>query len=133
MTRKILLAKNFGDRKLVKVVVDDSIPKTVHYPYFDAATGSEVPHLTEPTAERAASFSEEHGRAPQPHEYCQGCRYNWDVRDFMWTGQELKKQNAAGVWIDKTDADLQGEIRAILDGEAAAPAVRSMAIEGTTL
>jgi len=82
MARRITSSKNYGFRKVVRVVLDDSV-----------ASANQV------------------------------------TREFIWSGGSLRKE-VAGTLVDKTDADLLAEIRAILD----APVVdSSLSLDGTVV
>lgn len=82
---KIISAADYGYRKVVRVLVNPDDPEAIH------ADGS--PHTGDPTTDRdiarVAAFRTEFGREPTSWEWCEDCRYNWDVREFTFTGTEL--------------------------------------------
>jgi hypothetical protein len=82
MARVISTSKNYGFRKVIRVVLDDSV-----------ASANQI------------------------------------TREFIWSGDDLQKVVGDSL-VDKTDADLLAEIRAILD----APVTNtSLSLDGTTV
>ena len=91
---KIVHAANYGFRKVIRVCMNPNDPESVH------ADGT--PHTGSPPL----------GTLPglKPWEWCHDCRYNWDVREFVWTGDELTTYGKTGKRRAKTDAELLAEI-----------------------
>ena len=95
---KILTAKNYLGRIVIRVCLNPDAPEAVHL------DGN--PHTGKPpegTSKELKSW-----------EWCPDCRYNWDVREFTWTGWERYTTPEAGKVRFKTNAELLAEIRAEL-------------------
>lgn len=80
---KILSATDYSYRKVIRVVEDDTIPEWVHQ---DSGGNWTVPH-TPGLAVNAAGALE---RGLAAGTGCHACRYNWKVREFIFTGNELE-------------------------------------------
>ena len=92
---KIIKAKDYGFRKVIQVVMDETLPRWVH----PNGTASPQTHTGD---------TEERGKT-----VCRDCRSNWDIREYQWDGDALQKLNdpedPESELIDKTDEDIMAE------------------------
>lgn len=95
---KILSATNSGWRKVIKVCTNPDAPQWVH------PDGSTAPNTHTGFEHQVAGDVT----------LCQDCRYNWKVREFIWTGDTELKKVVDGVLVNKTDDDLANEVAAAL-------------------
>ena len=102
----ILDAKDYGYRKIIRVCMNPEDPEQVH---IDAG-GNATAHTGDPPPGTDPAL--------RPWEWCDSCRYNWNVREFIWTEDEMYKRAADGRRIQKSNADLLNEIKAKLTGPA---------------
>lgn len=130
MPPRILTAIDYGFRKVFRVVLDDSGPEWVHpdgSPHTDATgRGPAKPDGTPGDLVL--------GLAPGTE--CHDCRYGWDVRECVFTGDELVVRWQGGKkkqWRSraKTNDELLAEVRVLL--APAAPPKAIAALEGATL
>ena len=91
----IISAVDYGFRKVIQACLNPDQPESIH-PDGSPHTGT-PPLGTDPTL--------------KPWEWCQDCRYNWEVQEFIWTGEELYKRGSDGRRIQKNNTDLLNEIR----------------------
>jgi len=101
---KVIFAKDYGNRVVVRVTTNPDDLEWVHVvgePVMDA-TG-------QPTAKKVAKATPDHAKS-ETGETCHNCRYNWNVREFVWTGDQLLKEDADGKSVRKTDAELMTEV-----------------------
>lgn len=109
MPRRITSATDYGFRKVIRVVMDDAIPEWVH----PINTGA--PH-TPPTA-RGPFLPDGTPGALDPSlaagTECHACVFNHDVREFIFTREELQIEDptGSGVLRNKTDSELVVEIQ----------------------
>ena len=103
----ILSAKDYGFRKVIRVCMNPDQPESVH---VDGKAHVGIPTVGTPPGLK-------------PWEWCHDCRYNWDVREFVWTGDELRTHGKTGKIRPKTDAELLAEIKSQL---VAQPPVRQI-------
>ncbi len=95
---KIISAKDYGPRKVIRVCLNPEDPESVH-PDGASHTGA-TPAGTPPGL--------------GPWEWCHDCRYNWVVREFVWNGEELYTTSTAGSRRLKTNAELLDEIKSAI-------------------
>ena len=95
---KILTAKDYAERIVIKVCLNPSDPESIH-PDGKPHTG-QPPTGTDPGL--------------KPWEWCHECRYNWDVREFTWTGEERYTLSSKGRKRLKSNAELPAEIKAAI-------------------
>ena len=107
---KVLEATDYGYRKVIRVVTNPNDPESVH------DDGS--PHTGVPPA----------GTAPglRAWEWCNDCRYNWNVQEFVWTGDELYTRDQAGSRRLKTNQELLDETSARLQPVATASQISEL-------
>ena len=107
---KIISATDYGNRKVVRVCMNPDDPESVH---SDGAPHNGAPPAgTDPTL--------------KSWEWCQDCTYNWQVLEFVWTGEELYKRSANGSRIPKSDTDLLNEVAAGLPIERSPVAITTL-------
>lgn len=104
---KILTAKDYHDRILIRVCLNPNDPEVVH--------ADSNPHTGQAPAGTPSSL--------KPWEWCEECRYNWDVREFTWTGPERYTTTKTSKVRLKTNAELLAEVKAELE-EAPPPSIR---------
>ncbi len=97
---KVLTAKDYENRKVIWVCMNPDDPEQVHE---DGSAHSRT----------APIGTDENLR---PWEWCGDCVYNWDVREFVWTGDQMYKRSIDNRRILKSNKDLQNEIDAELSG-----------------
>ena len=92
---KIIKAMDYGFRKVIVVCLNPEDPEAVHgdgSPHTGAAPVGTDPSL-------------------RSWEWCHDCRYNWQVREYVWTGDKLYTAQEDGQRRKKTDVELLAEIR----------------------
>ena len=122
---RILSATDYGFRKVLRVVLDDSVPEWVHedgQPHTDA-TGRG------PAAADGTPGDLTLGLAPGTE--CHDCRYGWDVRECVFMGDELTVPMPKGKRRTRTNPELLAEVRRLVAPPAAPRAIA--ALEGVTL
>lgn len=109
MARRIVSATDYGSRKVIRVVMDDAIPEWVH-PIDNGA-----PHLP---ANARGPFLPDGTPGPldpslQAGTECHACVFNQDVREYIFTREELQVEDPpdSGIFRNKTDAELVVEIQ----------------------
>ena len=94
------VATDLGPRRIIRVCLNPQDPESVH------PDGS--PHTGQPPA----------GTTPglKPWEWCHDCRYNWVIREFTWTGDQLYTHAKDGTrGKAKTNTQLLAEMKQRLD------------------
>ena len=112
---KIIKATDYGYRKVIVVVLNSDEPEAVH--------GDGTAHTGAPPMGTDLSL--------KPWEWCHDCRYNWQLREFLWTGDELYTRRKDGTRRVKTDAELVSEIKTAL--QPPTPATTLAALVGRDL
>ena len=100
---KIISAMDYGYRKLIRVCMNPEQPGSVH------EDGTE--HTGSPPAGTDPNL--------KAWEWCHDCRYNWQVRELTWTGEEMFMYRKDGTRRLKTNSELLAEIREQLSPAAA--------------
>lgn len=95
---KILTAIDYGFRKVIRVVMDDSIPEWMHPDgslHTDATARGPSKHVVI-KADPLRGIEAFEGQVPgdltpglAPGTECHDCRHNWDIREAVFTGREL--------------------------------------------
>ncbi len=89
MSRRIVSATDYGFRKVIRVVMDDAIPEWVH------PSDAGAPH----TPATARGPGPDRGtRGPLDPSLdagteCHSCVFNHDMREFIFTGEELQVED----------------------------------------
>lgn len=109
MVKRIVSAIDYGFRKVIRVVMDDAIPEWVHPIDGGAAhvpTNARGPFLPDGTPGPLDP-------SLQAGTECHACVFNHDVREFIFTGEEIQIEDPAGsgVFRNKTDSELVIEIQ----------------------
>ena len=112
----VIKATDYGYRKVIQVCSNPDDPEAVH---VDGR-----PHTGEP--------SEGTDPALKSWEWCSDCQYNWDVREFVWTGEELYITPEGEERRAKTDDELVAEIKDQLAKETP-KAAAIPTLEGVTI
>ncbi len=129
MPRSIASATDYGWRKVIRVVMDDTIPEWVHPEDDNAAhtsltaRGAMLPNGARgPITPNLIAGSE-----------CHACVFNQDVREFIFTRDELQVEEprASGQFRMKTESELVTEIQLKL--LPLAPAIQMVDIEGQVI
>ena len=105
---KVVFSKDYGYRKVIRVVTNPSDPKWLHEDRSTPAAAH-----TGDTVE-----AQENGRT-----ICNNCRYNWHEEEFLWTGSELLGNDGE----PKTNDVLLAEVRAGLEARSPIPPGREIA------
>ena len=109
MARRIIAATDYGFRKVIRVVMDDTRPEWVHP---DDAGLAHSPGLARGRANPDGSRG---GLDPTlaPGTECHACVFNHDVREITFTGEELDIEDPprSGTIRPKTDAELVAEVQ----------------------
>ncbi len=100
---KIIQAKDYGFRKVIRVVLNPEDPESVH-PDGQPHTGP-APKGTP--------------KSLKPWEWCHDCRYNWQVIEQVWTGEELYTLDESESIRLKTNDELIEEIKVSLQAQPA--------------
>lgn len=129
MARRVISATDYGFRKVIRLLMDDLIPEWVH-PGDDGAphtpatargafvrdliTGLVTPGPVDPSLEAGTE--------------CHACVFNHDVREFIFTGEELQVEEppGSGTFRNKTDVELVTEIQIRLLPAPAPTPIRSL-------
>lgn len=115
---KIISAISYGFRTVIRVVTNPGDPESVH------DDGS--PHSGDPPEDVAPGL--------RPWEWCHECRYNWDVREFIWDRDDQYFVTASGNRVLKGQAQLLVELKERLTSVSAPAVVERMRfLEGLTL
>ena len=83
---KIIKATDYGFRRIVRVVTNDTDSEVVH---SDGSAHRGDPTTPEEIA-RVDAYVTEFGIQPQSWEWCSNCTYNWKVEEFTFTREELQ-------------------------------------------
>ena len=102
MAAKILTANDYPHRIVIRVVMNPDDPESVH---MNGVSHTGTPPPGTPLGLKA-------------WEWCHECRYNWDVREFTWSGEERYVVTTAGRRRLKTNAELLAEVSARLQPPA---------------
>jgi hypothetical protein len=94
----IIKVADYGYRKAIKVCLNPDELEAVHI----AVDGTKEPHTGDPPA----------GTDPllKTWEWCLDCKYNWTVREFLWTGADLNYKDARGNVKTKTNVMIKEEL-----------------------
>lgn len=94
------VATDLGPRRIIRVVMNPDDPEAVHQ--------DGKPHTGEPPPGTSPAL--------RSWEWCHDCRYNWDVTEFIWTGDDLYTRNKDGTrGRPKTNSQLLAEMRRRFD------------------
>lgn len=109
MASRIVSATDYGFRKVLRVVMNDAVPEWVHPIDAGAAhvpTNARGPFLPDGTPGPLDP-------SLQAGTECHACVFNHDVREFIFTGEELQIEDppGSGTFRNKTDAELVVEIQ----------------------
>jgi hypothetical protein len=110
---KIIKATDYGYRKVMQVALNPDDPEWVHIvgEQVRDANGIGVLAADNSTPVLITSATVPDGETGRT---CHNCRYNWNVREFVWTGDAELKKVVDGVVVNKTDDDLANEVTAAL-------------------
>ena len=108
---RIIKATDYGNRKVITVELNPNDPE------YDHSDGTTHPAQNTDGCVNVADVP--------------GCRYNRQVREFVWTAEELYTQTAAGQRRAKTDLELLGEVSAALAPASSAAQIPDLV--GTTV
>lgn len=109
MPRRIISATDYGFRKVIRVVMNDAIPEWVHpidggAPHTpQTARGPFLPDGTPGPLDPTLAAGTE----------CHACVFNWDVREYTFTREELQIEDPpdSGIFRNKTNSELVIEIQ----------------------
>ena len=107
---KIISASSYGFRTAIKVVMNPDDPEAVHE--------DGTPHSGQPPTGTDPNL--------RSWEWCHDCRYNWQVREFVWTGDELYTRQEDGSRVVKTNDELVAEIESRLQPAPAASEISGL-------
>ena len=99
---KIIKATDYGFRVVIDICMNPDDPESVH----PGPDGKTKPHDGVPPTGTDPSL--------RPWQWCLDCRYNWDVREFVWTGEETYTRSTTGKRRAKTNTELIKEMEANL-------------------
>ena len=109
---KIIKATDYGFRKVVRIVMDETLPRWVH---LDGKASPQT-HTGD---------TEEKGKT-----VCQECRSNWDIREYQFDGNAMQKlsdpEDPGSELVDKTDEEIMAEALAL--AESTVTTVREMVV-----
>lgn len=97
---KIIKATDYGFRQAIVVCLNPSDPEYVHL--------DSTPHPAD--AVNGCSHSRD-SVTDLEDESVPGCRYNWNVRELVWNGEEAYTTTSTGRRKLKTNAELLDEIK----------------------
>ena len=96
---KIIQAKDYGFRKVIRVLLNPEDPEDPESLHSDGQ-----PHAVPAPKGTPKSL--------KPWEWCHDYRYNWQVKEYVWTGEEeLYILDESGGTRLKTNDDLIEEIK----------------------
>ena len=118
---RILSARNYGTRTVIRVVHNPDDAELVHR-IGDQLRDLNGYYLTDSAGENVLITSDD---APLDHtgENCHNCHFNWNVSEVVWDGDDCFYTNAGGNRVPKPPEMLFSELRIRL---AVPPAVEEI-------